>query len=131
MVGVKTLQLPRQFHLERHFGNTLRENLQTKIKLTAKMVLEVSYHRLTGILILVIGLSEALPTGSPSQSDLPNLEGSEPSESAVDSESNQTEQPPTDLAWENAMENPYLYGGDMLGGLGFGNRTFSVRALFL
>jgi hypothetical protein len=108
------------------------------------MVSKVSYHMFVDILILVIGLSGAFPTGSTSQSDLPNWAGSELSDSASDSEPNQSTQPleissiselnqtekpsqvpPTDWTRNKGMENPYLYGGDMLGGLGFGKRTFS------
>jgi hypothetical protein len=35
-------------------------------------------------------------------------------------------QPRVAAATYDPMENPNLYGGDMLGGLGFGNRTFNV-----
>jgi hypothetical protein len=103
------------------------------------MVLQVSYHLFVGILVLEIGLTRAFPTGSSSEPGLPKDEESQSSETQPTNweltnipqfdESQPTETPPTNWELNKLMENPNLYGGDMLGGLGFGNETFSVRTL--
>jgi hypothetical protein len=78
------------------------------------MVSQVTCRLIIGISIALIGLAGAVPTRTNIQPKLSPVDG--PRRSRMQ---------PMNLARNKLMENPNLFGGDMLGGLGFGNKTYS------